>query len=190
MTDWQRAPRSLYITHGMTHVLPPETVDRLVAGMGCHEIASLGFHLRNAMLGHISLNVFSCVGAEWNCEQIEFVKHSIAVYKEFIRPMLFESKMYHHTRDMALAREQSHLVMELASEKRNKAAITVFTLPGWKNSTVCVYPKGLDLSKNYRVTLDNSGDTYTITGRELSQKGVTTFQMGTMTSELILIAEI
>ncbi len=189
VTDWQRAPRSLYITQGMTHVLPPEKVDRLVAGMGCHEIASLSFHMRNAMLSHMTLNVFSCMAATWNPRQIEFVKHSVQLYKDFIRPMLPTSRMYHHTMNMTSATEQNHLVMELASAERNKAAITVFTLPGWEHGTVTVYPKGLDVTKTYQVTLDNSGDTYTVSGRELCQKGVTTFPLGTMDSELILIEE-
>lgn len=189
VSDWQKAPRSLYITNGMTYVLPPEKVDRLVAGMGCHETASLAFHMRNAMLGHMTLNVFACVGAQWNSEQLDFVKHSVKLYKDFIRPMLPTSRMYHHCGDCSSARQKGCLILELASEMRDRGAITVFTLPGWEHDSIRVYPKGLDCSKEYRITMDNSGDSYTISGRELCENGITTFPLGTMTSELILMEE-
>jgi hypothetical protein len=37
------------------------------------------------------------------------------------------------------------------------------------------------------VTLDNTGETMTVTGRDLLMNGVSTRTMGIMTSELILI---
>ncbi len=73
------------ITAGMTMALP-ERVDRLVAGMGCHRLASLDYHMRNAILGHISMNVLSPKDASFNPEQLDFIKHSIALYKASSAP--------------------------------------------------------------------------------------------------------
>lgn len=187
VSDCQKAPMSQYITNGISLVLPPERMDRLVAGMGCHAYASLDYHMRNAMLGHLTLNVFSPAAAEYNQQQKDFIRHSVELYKSFIRPMLPTSRMYHHNEDIPGVRKDGYSVLELASADRKKAAITVLTVPGAKEQSTCVIPRGLDASGTYRVTLDNTGETMQVTGRELVMNGVSTRIMGVMTSELILI---
>jgi len=187
VSDCQDAPRSLYITSGMTMVLPPERVDRLVSGMGCHGFGELALQMRNAMLGHISLNVLSPALAEFNPQQMAFIKHSVQVYKDFIRPFLPMSKMYHHIQDIPTQRKQGLQILELAAEDRSKAAITIFKLPEGNNAAVTVVPRGLDRAKQYRVTLDNSGMQTVVSGWELSSRGIVTEPMSPMTSELILL---
>jgi len=187
VSDWQQAPRSLYITSGMTLVLPPERVDRLVAGMGCHEQASLDFHMRNAMLGHLTLNVFSPASAEYNEQQLAFVKHSVDIYKSFIRPFLPTSRMYHHHPDVFGAREEGYIALELVAEDRTKAAIGIFSLPKAGIKQVTVVPRGLDSSRNYHVTFDNTGDKMLVSGRELVTNGLKTRHISVMTSELVLL---
>lgn len=187
VSDQQSAPMAQYITNGLTLVLPPERVDRLVSGMNCHEYASLDAHIRNAMLGHISLNALNPLGAEGNQQQREVIRHALDIYKSFIRPMLPTSRMYHHNEDIPGVRRDGYSALELASADKTKAAITVFTVPGSKAERVNIVSRGLDLSHTYRVTLDNTGETMIVTGRELLMNGVTTRIMGVMTSELILI---
>lgn len=46
VTDWQIAPRSFSITHGMTMALPPESVDRLIGGQSGHPAAEFDFQAR------------------------------------------------------------------------------------------------------------------------------------------------
>ncbi|MBE7024789.1 MAG: alpha-galactosidase [Ruminococcaceae bacterium] len=187
VSDCQIAPRSLYITNGMTMALPPERVDRLVGGMGSHAHASLDFQMRNAMFGHMTLNVFSPAAAEWNTQQLGFIKHSVKLYKDFIRPMLPTARMYHHTIDTKTARRETKLIMELASRERDKAVIGVFALPNAETKSITVYPRGIDFSREYTVTFDNTGDKLVISGRELMSRGITTLPLSAMTSALILI---
>ncbi len=187
VSDWQRASRSLYITSGMTLALPPERVDRLVAGMWCHEHASLDFQMRNAMLGHMTLNVFSPAAAEFNTQQLAFIKHSIELYKNFIRPFLPASRMYHHNPDVSDARKKGYLGLELVSADRTKAAIGIFTLPKADITSVTIIPRGLDVSMKYSVTFDNTGDKVLVSGWDLVTHGIKTRSLSTMTSELILI---
>lgn len=188
VSDCQLAPRSLYITNGMTMVLPPERVDRLVAGMWSHARASLDFQMRNTMFGHMTLNAFSTGKAEWNEAQLEFIRHSVQLYKDFVRPMLPTSRIYHHTLDTRVARKETReLVLELASRERDKSMIGVFTLPLSETKSVTVYPRGLDYSKNYTVTLDNTGDKFVMSGQEILAHGITTPLIPVMNSELILI---
>ncbi len=187
VSDCQKAPRSQYITNGISLVLPPERMDRLVAGMGCHAFASLDYQMRNAMLGHLTLNVFSPAAAEYNEQQRDFIRHSVEVYKSFIRPMLPTSRMYHHNEDIPGVRKDGYSALELASADRTRAAITVLTVPGAKIQSVNIIPRGIDASNTYRVTLDNTGETMVVTGRDLLMNGVSTHMLGIMTSELILI---
>ena len=187
VSDWQKMPRSIAITNGMTMALPPERVDRLFAGMGCHTIGSFDAHLRNTMLGHISLNVISPAGAEINQKQLAFIKHSTDIYKDFIRPFLAEAKIYHHTPDL---NEYDYSVLEIAAPDKSKGAITVITLCGTNEKEITVKPKGIDISKNYQVTLDNDGFTYTISGEKLKRNGICVDIKAALSSELILYKSI
>lgn len=186
VSDNQCAPHSVQITNGMTMALPPERVDRLFAGMGCHTYGSLDLQMRNCMLGHISLNVISPADAEINSEQMEFVKHSIDIYKNFIRPFLAESRIYHHTPDV---NTDDFSALEITSHDSSRGAITVFSLAE-TSGEIRIKSKGADQSKQYRITLDNDGSSFTVSGRELKQNGIVADIPAAMSSELILYEEI
>ncbi|MBE6568669.1 MAG: hypothetical protein E7658_00455 [Ruminococcaceae bacterium] len=159
VSDWQKAPRSLAITAGMTTVLPPERVTRLVNGMGGADYASLQFQMRNAMLCNINIS------SGTNRKQNAFLKHSLAVYRDFIRPFQPTAKMYHHNADGASARRDGFCAMELTAADRTRAAMAVFCLPGHDTSPITVYPKGPDAGRTYRITFDNSGTSAIVSGR-------------------------
>jgi len=165
--------------------LPPERVDRLVAGMGCHTNGSLDLHMRNAMFGHISLNVFGPRDAEMNPQVFEFIRHSTDLYKSFIRPILPTSKIYHHTPDTKEALRNGLAVLELASEDMTKGVLGVFTLCCNGGEPVVVHPKGLDISKNYRVFFDNTRTTTVVSGYELINNGIRVSVPSSLSSELI-----
>lgn len=177
VSDWQKMPRSLTITNGMTMALPPERVDRLFAGMGCHETGSLDAHLRNCMLGHVSLNVVAPAAAEPNPVQMEFINHSMQLYKERIRPILSESVVYHHTPVV-----EDHMVLEIAA--KGQGALTAFALQGQKLLRVCC--KGMEYGKLYEVYFDNSGACFTARGGEELVLNLP----ASHTSELVLYKEI
>ena len=186
VSDDQIPPMSRRITAGMTMALPPERVDRLVAGMGCHRLASLDYHMRNAILGHISMNVLFPKDASFNPEQLDFIKHSIALYKSFIRPFLPECRIYHHTEQ---SRDYMHgrpSVLEIASKERDRAAVTVLTAPNGAADEIKIIPRGLSLSGNYEVTLDNTGDILRMSAAELA-RGITLRVPASLSSELILL---
>ena len=56
---------------------------------------------------------------------------------------------------------------------------------GDMDNVVLVKPKGIDKSKNYKVTLDNEDCTFTVSGFELS-KGIEIYLGSAMESELVL----
>ncbi len=186
VSDCQCAPHSVYITNGMTMALPPERVDRLFAGMGCHSFGSFDLQMRNTMLGHMSLNVISPAAARMNSDQLEFVKHSTQIYKDFIRPFLPSCKVYHHTPDTRCAEKNGFIAIEVASQDKLKGAVAVFSLPLAEKERFAIFVKGVDASRNYRVTLDNSGATFTLSGAELTQNDLELFIPSGMASELVL----
>lgn len=182
VSDNQKMPYSVAITNGMTIALPPERVDRLFAGMGCHTIGSFKAHLRNTMLGHISLNVISPEGARVNDEAMKFIKHSTDIYKNFIRTFLSDAVIYHHTPELY---DKDVCVLEIGAPDKSKGAITVFAMCNTDAQNILVKPKGIDKAKNYAVTLDNEGCTFTVSGFELS-KGIEVYLGSAMESELVL----
>lgn len=187
VSDRQKMPRSAMITNGMTMALPPERVDRLFAGMGCHTLGSFDAHLRNTMLGHISLNVISPANAKINEKQMAFVRHSTDIYKSSIRPFLAESKVFHHTPDLTNA---DYSVLEISAPDKTRGAITVISLCNTNQNTITVKPKGIDISKEYKVTLDNDNESFIATGKELKFNGISIDIPSSLSSELILYEEI
>lgn len=185
VSDWQRAPRSLTVTNGMTMALPPDRVDRLFAGMGCHEQGSLDLHMRNTMLTHMTLNVIAPNHSEANSVQNEFVRHSVEIYKNFIRPFLPQAKIYHHTPETGLLKDD-FCVTEISSPDCRKGAIAAFTMSAAKAQGISIVPKGINIGATYKVTLDNSGASFTASGYELLTGGIPVSIPSSLSSELIL----
>lgn len=185
VSDWQKPPRSVAVTNGMTMALPPERVDRLFAGMGCHENGSLDFHMRNCMLGHISLNVISPATAKINPVQMNFIRHSVDIYKNFIRKFLPDSKIFHHTPETAKTLD-GYSVLEISSSDGKKGAITAFAMTGEKKEKLNIVPKGINAGMTYKITLDNSGADFVADGYEIKSKGIDIYIPSPLSSELVL----
>lgn len=190
VSDNQRSPYSVMITNGMTIALPPEKVDRLFAGMGCHDQGSADLHLRNTMLGHMSLNTIAPEGKQVNPVLMEKVKHSVDIYKNFIREFLPASKVYHHTPDVVESNKNGYSCLEVSACDKSKGVIAAFTLSCAKSDRYTVFPKGIDAGKNYVITLDNSGASYEEKGHKILRHGITFAVPSSLSSELILYKEI
>ena len=186
VSDWQRAPRSVLITNGLTMALPPERVDRLFAGMNCHPFGSLDLQMRNTMLGHMTLNVISQPDSLINTKQLAFVRHSVDIYKNFIRKFLPGCKVFHHTPESDLCLKNGTLALEIAAPDGSRGAATVFALTCGQPEPIRFFPRGLDASKTYRVTLDNRGAVVTVSGYALQNEGILLRIPSALSSELVL----
>jgi hypothetical protein len=62
----------------------------------------------------------------------------------------------------------------------------VFKLNGGAQTEYVFRPRGLNLAQDYKVTLDNTHQTFTISGRELALAGLRVQLDAALTSELIL----
>ena len=196
VSDLAVPPRSFSVTNGMTMALPPEYVDRLVGGMFCHRHASLEWQARNTIFGRPTTNDYNAVGSETNPEQIRIVKHAFDVYKKHIRPYVDDSLIFHHTPEIvggpsqgcAVSEQPNGLgILERSSGDGRHGVLGVFALADCEGRRiVTVYPKGVDASLSYDVTLDNTGAVLTLTGYEMMNNGIRITLPASLTSELVI----
>lgn len=197
VSDWQIAPASFAITNGMTMVLPPEYVDRLASGMNCHTKGSLDFQIRHTLFGKPTTNSYNANGSEYNPCQLDFVKHSYDIYKNFVRPYAADSLVYHHTPEINGQRPIGTGIIERSSSDRTRSMIGVFRLAdAYSCEAVTVFPRGIDPCGEYKVVFDNltengEKDVFaTVSGFELVNKGIRVEVDSSLTSELILIERV
>ncbi|MBQ5355328.1 MAG: GH36 C-terminal domain-containing protein, partial [Clostridia bacterium] len=117
------------------------------------------------------------------------IAREVKIYKDFIRPYICDSLVFHHTESTDAMKRGRTAVIELASKDGSRDAVGVFSAADSKETEVTVYPRGLDAGKTYRVTEDNGGGTYEAKGFELIREGLFVRIPSSMSSALILISE-
>lgn len=190
VSDHQTAPRGVAITNGMTMALPPERVDRLASGMNSHTRGSLAHTIRQTLFGRPTTNSYGPIGSPMNPNQIDLVRRSYAIYKTEIRPYAADGKIFHHTPEIWESQPKGTCILERASADGCHAVIGVFTLSDAARDggeTVIVYPRGLDVSKRYMLTFDNSGKTTTADGFALVNEGIRVTLGAALSSELLVL---
>jgi len=189
VTDEQTAPRSFSIGNGMTIALPPELVDRHLVGQG--QVANLlaghiDFQSRLCIFGRPSVGaVLWPLGAEPNPVLLDKVRHMVDLYKDFVRPFMPTSRIYHHTPTQTGHNPKGVGVMELASRDRSKAIAGLFHLGGPALEHRLRF-RGLDPARRYRVTSDNAGSTFEAHGKDLVHDGLSVRLGAPLTSELLI----
>jgi len=192
VTDWQIAPRSISITNGMTMALPPEYVD-CYTGMGQagQRRGELDLQARRMLFGHPTVSAWSHLcGLPANSEQMARIRHVIDLYKRLVRPMQRTSRIYHHTPELPGFDPHGWAVLELASADRQRAIAGLFRLSDPAEPAYRLCFRGLDLSRRYAVTWDNSGDRCILDGYTLTKEGVPVRLEAALTSELLIVEAI
>ncbi|GBF75710.1 alpha-galactosidase [Paenibacillus sp. 598K] len=190
VTDWQVAPRSFSITNGMTMALPPEYVDRLVAGQSGHVAADMAFQMRQLLFVRPTVSVFHPLGSEGNPQQLAIVKHHLELYKSFVRGFMNTGRIYHHTPQLDGFEPNGWGVLELASRERDRGIAGLFLLSNAKEHRYHLRLRGLDRSRMYKVTWDNSAQSAELSGFVLMEQGITVRLEGALTSELLVFEAI
>ena len=181
VADWHAAPRIFRTNNGMTMALPPEYVDHLFTGP-----LNFDFHSRLLLFGRPTVPVSYPPHAAPNPLQLERLRHIVALYKDFVRPFLADSRIYHHTPSFDGLEPQGWGVLELAAADYSRALAGVFQLAAPQQTEYVLRPRGLDVSRHYRVTLDNRRQAFELDGFTLAQTGLVVRLEGALTSELIL----
>ena len=187
VTDWQIAPRSFSITNGMTMALPPEYVDRLLGGQTGQSTAEFDFQARQLLFMQPKFGFLYPIGSQPNPIFMKRTKHWIELYKNFVRPYIDTSRIYHHTPEISGLDPHGWGVIELVSEDRTKGICGLFQLSAPTQPEYELRLRGLDVSRRYRVTFDNSGQTSVVDGFLLMEQGITVRLEGALTSELLVL---
>jgi alpha-galactosidase len=190
ITDWQIAPRSFSITNGMTMALPPEYVDRLLGGQDGQSAAEFDFQARLLLFLQPKFGFLYPPGAQPNPLFMRRLKHWVDLYKNFVRPFIDTSLVYHHTPEVVGLNPHGWGVLELASEDRARSICGLFQLSAPIHPEYDLRLRGLDVSRRYRVTFDNSGQISTADGFALMEQGITVRLEGALTSELLVLEAI
>jgi alpha-galactosidase len=189
ISDWLRAPRHLKILNGITHALPPE-VCLLTFGteQGGHVLdGDVNMQLRVVTMCHPILRGISPTLDELNPLYRARIVHALEVYKDFIRPIMPECRVFHHSGMLPLFDVTPWCVLEYAAADRSRAVVGVFRTGDIGEDTYLVRPQGLDLNCNYRVRFENLGQAAAFTGAELAQGGIRVRLPANLTSEMLLI---
>jgi hypothetical protein len=110
----------------------------------------------------------------------------VDLYKNFIRPFMHTGRVYHHTPEVSGLDPHGWGVLELASEDRTRAICGLFQLSAPTAPEYRLRFRGLDRSRRYRLTFDNSGETTLVDGLTLMDEGITARLEGALTSELLI----
>lgn len=186
VTDWQIAPRSFTITNGMTMALPPEHVDRLIGGQSGHQTADFDFQSRLLLFVRPTFGFLHRLGSDWSPLMLTRVRRWAVLYRDFVRPFMSTGRIYHHTPEVKGMDPQGWGVLELASADRTRGMCGLFQLSAPTQPEYLLRLRGLDASKRYRVTWDNSGQVSEIDGFVLMKQGISVRLDGALTSELLL----
>ena len=187
VTDWQIAPRSFMITDGMTLQLPPERIDRLVGGQGGYATADYDFQYRLLLFLMPKVAFLYPMGAEPNPVLMQRTKRWTDFYKSFVRPFMDTGRIFHHTPELSGLDPHGWGVLELASEDGARAICGLFQLAAPREPEYLLKLRGLDVSRKYKVTFDNSGQTAVVDGLTLMTQGLTVRLEGALTSELLIL---
>jgi alpha-galactosidase len=185
VTDrWSPGPQ-LKIMNGMTLALPPELCMPLIGGIS-DGVSDIDFMLRLGLFSH-----FSVSGIFPRMDQRQMVarerwQHTIGLYKRFVRPMLATCRMYHHTPVQRQPDPGEWVVLECASPDAAQGYACIFRLPGAHGDSYHFHPRGLDPSRRYRVTYDNTGRVREVDGGALIDQGLRVPVASAFTSELLL----
>ena len=185
VTDrWSPGPQ-LKVMNGMSLALPPELCMPLLGAIS-DGVSDIDFMLRIGLFGHMSVSGIFPTMMERHAVARERWKHTIDLYKTFVRPMLSTCRMFHHTPVQRQTEEGEWVVLECVSEDAGQGYAGIFRLPGATGEAYRFYPRGLDISRSYRVTYDTTGQSREVDGGRLVDEGLRVPVAGAYTSELLL----
>ena len=174
LTDWMRPPRQNKIYGGITMQLPPEiflrTFGTEVPELGMEP--DLSYQMRTVTICRPIFRGIAPSMELLNPYLLEVITGKLDLYKKFLRPVLIDCEMYHHTPMQNLYEPDDFGVYEFASAHGDRAFAALFRLNMTKNESYRLFPRSVCRESEYRVFFDNTGESISISGRKLIEKGL------------------
>lgn len=192
-SDMSTFPQSIRTINAMTLFVPPEAICYYHNHIQyAHLTADLDSHLRVTLFATPIFVGFGTQDADRSTTYFAKTRRYIELAKTFCRPIMADHPVvYHHTPSIGTFIPAQWCVLEYASRDKTRAYVGAFRIGSDKGSTEYVLrPCGLDISRDYWVTLDNSGQKVRMSGWDLVNKGLTIRLDATLTSELVLFSSV
>jgi alpha-galactosidase len=187
ISDESGAVRELKLLNGFSLAFPPEYGMNYV-GFVTEETSRYGdidFRLRAQMFSDFGMAGAAPDLASLAPDYLAEIKHHLRLYKTFVRPMLNSALVYHHTPILPNTEPGEWAVLEYTTPDHTRGYAGIFRLAGAKEDRYRFLPRGVDASKTYKVTFDNTESSVRVTGFELERDGINVRIAGTLRSELI-----
>jgi len=185
ITDNWSPARTLKILNGASLALPPEQCMTLLGAISLGT-ADLDFMLRVGLFGHFCISGIFPSTEEVHQVARERWRHTIDRYKRFTRPSLSTCRVFHHTPIQRHNEPGEWCVLEHAAPDGSRAYVGVFRLAGSATPDYRLVPRGLDATRRYRVTFDNTNQAFEVDGHVLADTGCHVRVPGILQSELVL----
>ena len=189
MSDWMRPPREVKIYSGLSMAIPP---DRMLRTFGTEvpELdmePDLNFQLRMVTVCRPIFRGIAPSLGELNSHLADTIRSKLDLYRKFLRPVLKNCRMYHHTGLQPIMKAADTGVYEYAEKNGKRSFAALFRLNMEKRDDYCLKPRSLKRGSRYRVYFDNSGETIEISGFDLVNSGLC---VSFHSSEIITFEEI
>jgi len=193
-SDWSVHPFAIRALNALTLFIPPEALCYYHnhANWGrvqAHLTADADTHLRVSLFALPIFVGFGGQSADRGTEFYQRTKRYIELHRGFCRPILAgHPRVYHHTPDIGVTGPAPWCVLEYAARDRSQGYAGVFKL-AHDTEPYLLRLRGIDRAAEYEVTLDNSSQTFRLSGRELAN-GLLIELDAALTSELVLYRKI
>ncbi|MBI3666568.1 MAG: alpha-galactosidase [Acidobacteria bacterium] len=188
LSDWMRAPRGLKILNGMTWILPPEILLRTFGTeVGDHATdGDLDLQLRTVMMSRPIFRGISPSPEEFNPILRQKIRDAVELFKRTVRPILVNSRVYHHTPLTPMLEPSPWVVLEYAAPESDRAVAALFRTSQEGDPTFRFRPRGLDVARTYRVTFGNGDKAVEMPGLRLIEEGIPVRLEAALTSQMLI----
>jgi disulfide oxidoreductase YuzD len=173
--------RAFYDT---SHVLPAAMLESYVEKWATPHIENFRYMLRSGMMGWLTVMLDT---TQWTPEQHDAARSAIALYKQELRPLIRDARLYHVSERPDGVHWDG---IEYWDQARAKGVVFAF------RGTVADQPEhrfalaGLDPEKRYRLHFqDGTAPDSEASGKDLMAQGLTVRLPQTYSSELVFLTE-
>jgi len=173
VSDWNRLPRTVRILNGMSIALPPEVVCRMYGAAIAASFrgsADTLFHI--PLLAHPTVSGIAPSGGEWNPALVALARKYMAIWKDFIRPFQRDCRVFHHVPVVRGPDAEGWWAMELAAPDASRAVAVAVRLLHAQGDMYGLRFRGLAQDQQYELTAEPGGITATVSGWELTERGL------------------
>jgi len=188
LTDGLWMPHVLQVYSGQTLALPPEALVVAIGAPGWK--GPLETYLRCTFSLSTPLLAFGPAPSLEETSPVvreAFLRYA-GLYKQVVRPLLSDCRMFHHAPVSARGGVTSSgwFAVEFASPDRSRGWATVVRTGDSESDTFLLLPRGLDPGRTYRVTFDSIDVTAEVAGLQLAREGLRIRLEAMLSSELLL----